>query len=42
MFIVPDPHDGLQRLISLGGKTQQGVGNPGDSWNALMITSFSK
>jgi len=28
--------------ISVGGTKQQGISNPGDSWNALMITSFSK
>ena len=28
--------------ISVGGTTQQGISNPGGSWNVLMITSFSK
>jgi len=28
--------------ISVGGSTQQGISNPGGTWNALMISSFSK
>lgn len=29
-------------LISVGRTAQQYIGNPGDSWNALMKTSISK
>jgi len=29
-------------LISFGGKTQQGISNPGGSWTVLMMSSFPK
>ncbi|PKU42977.1 hypothetical protein llap_6738 [Limosa lapponica baueri] len=38
-FTSPGSHGGLQ--TSVGGKTQQGTSNPGDSWNVLVITVFS-